>query len=493
MKRAAKCTLSVFLGIAMIFLLLPFSAHADEGKSLRPFRISLSIHGDTRTQRGLCWYTESKTDTRAEVLPSDGVVIKNVVCKEWEGYYLHKALITGLTAGTTYSYRVGDGTNWSDFGTFRTDDGDDEVNFITIADIQAGSYESFLKGAETLAAAFSTMPDSDFVANLGDFTNGSDNREWDFYSQALDGLNLGYSIAPVAGNHDGFGKWHWFENMFNVDTKESVQTLNGVNYSFDYGNAHFAVLNTNDVFSVSKQQMKWLENDMNGTEKDWKIVFMHKTPYTLGKDGKWPDALYLQDALVKVVDKCGVDLIMSGHDHMYLRTKTLTGSRPAEGGAAYVLCGTAGKNRYEIRSFLADSFLNTNLIEALTVQKKGYGNYWDGSDWNQTLDTNVGGCFVCVSISGGTLTLNAYILSDTLTDASGNRRITKIDTMTISKETGKNEATFDGDNTTSPLEYYLGVVPSFASLSAFTLVKWLPKFLAILPEIAYVYITEGIF
>ena len=60
---------------------------------------------------------------------------------------------------------------------------------------------------------------------------------------------------------------------------------------------------------------------MNGTDADWKIVCMHKSPYTLGKDGKWPDALYLQESLAKVLDKCGVDLVLSGHDHQYLRTK----------------------------------------------------------------------------------------------------------------------------------------------------------------------------
>ena len=37
---------------------------------------------------------------------------------------------------------------------------------------------------------------------------------------------------------------------------------------------------------------------------------MHKSPYTLGKDGKWPDALYLQRALTKVADDCGVDLVL---------------------------------------------------------------------------------------------------------------------------------------------------------------------------------------
>ena len=83
---------------------------------------------------------------------------------------------------------------------------------------------------------------------------------------------------PIAGNHDGFARRDWFNNMFCLDTSESVQTNNGVNYSFDYGNAHFAVVNTNDLLSVSLSQLKWLKNDLNSTDKDWKIICMHKSP-----------------------------------------------------------------------------------------------------------------------------------------------------------------------------------------------------------------------
>ena len=48
--------------------------------------------------------------------------------------------------------------------------------------------------------------------------------------------------------------------MFNLDTRESVQIKDGVNYSFDYGNAHIAVVNTNDLISVTIPQLKWLKN-----------------------------------------------------------------------------------------------------------------------------------------------------------------------------------------------------------------------------------------
>ena len=263
------------------------------------------------------------------------------------------------------------------------------------------------------------MPNADFIANLGDITNDSTNEEWDYYDEAMKAINLNTTLVPISGNHDGLGVWEWFNNMFNLDTSESVQNLNGVNYSFDYGNAHFAVLNTNDLLAVSFAQLQWLKNDMNSTDKDWKIVCMHKSPYSLGKDAKWPDALYLQSSLTKVLAQCDVDLVMSGHDHQYLRTKPLKNNKLDDDGATFVLAGTAGTKRYEVRSFLANHFLKTDFIAAMTIQKGGYGNYWNGENWDNTKQTNIGGCFNTISIDGGKLTYNAYILADEK-DANGN-------------------------------------------------------------------------
>lgn len=498
MKSFKKFT-ALFMSFVIVLTMLCVSAYASDGEQVSADikRISVSINGDTATQRGFCWYTPDLCDSIVKLYIDGDDVTSSVtcsvpVCSEWEGSYLHKVTVSDLEPGQTYNFKVGDGKRWSDIGTFTTDNGDDKVNFIAIADVQAGNLNNFMKGARALSAAFDYMPDYDFVTNLGDLTNDSNNEEWNYYDEAFAELNLNYSIAPIAGNHDGFGVWNWFNNMFNLDTSESVQTLNGVNYSFDYGNAHFAVLNTNDLVSVSHAQLNWLRNDMNSTDKDWKIVFMHKSPYSLGKDAKWPDALFLQKSVAAVCDEVGVDLVMSGHDHMYLRTKPLIDNAVADGGTTYVLSGTAGSKRYEVRSFLADKFLDTSFIDAMTVQKDGYANYWDGEDWDQSLDTNVGSCFNTISIDGGTLTLKSYIIADEK-DENGNDVITQIDTYTVSKETGKNEITFEGDNTTSSASYWLGVIPSFLSLATYTLTEWLPKFLGMLPKLIYVYATEGVF
>ncbi len=490
-----KKNLSVITAIILILgmLLCPVSAFAEGNDT--PFRISVSMNGDASTTRGFCWYTRENTDSLIEIEGGNAsqpeIVYDDVF--EWEGNYCHKALVTGLEPGTVYTYTVGSKDVRSEAGTFVTDNGDTSFTFIAIADVQASSAENFEKGADTLRAGLGMFPDAEFYINCGDFTNDSTNEEWDYYADSFDSINQTTTIAPVAGNHDGLGVWNWFNNLFNLDVSEAVQTLNGVNYSFDYGNAHIAVINTNDMLSTSLSQLDWLKKDMNSSDKDWKIVCMHKAPYTLGKDGKWPDALYLQESLAVVLDSCDVDLALCGHDHQYVRTKPLTNGKPAEDGVTYVLAGTAGSKRYEVREFMAGKFLDNDNIAALTIQRDGYGNYWDGENWENTKEENVGGCFNYVSIEGGTLTFNSYILSDELTDDNVDRLITNIDSFTLTKETGKGKATYTGDNTPSDVLYVLGAVPSFISLAIYTITNWLPRFLWIVPKMIVALINGASF
>lgn len=457
-----------------------------------PFRISVAVNGDTKSSKGITWYTKANTSSVVNIYDENGakvaVPVDYAEVFEFEGNYVHKATVTGLAAGKTYSYEVGNGTVFSPAGKFVTDNGDSKSEFLVIADIQASNLRNFQSAARVVETGFNTMPGAEFIITLGDFTNDSTNEEWDLYDEAMKAINLNTTIAPIAGNHDGLGVWDWFNNMFNLDTSESVQNLNGVNYSFDYGNAHFAVLNTNDLLSVSFAQLNWLRNDMNGTDKDWKIVCMHKSPYTLGKDGKWPDALYLKRALTAVVDECGVDLVMSGHDHQYLRTQPMKYNMVNENGTTYVLAGTAGTKRYGVRNFLEGYMMNTKHIAALTTQNDGH--YWNGENHDNSNDLYKGGIFNTIAIDGGKLSLNSYVVSDLKEDEEGNiinpdevPTVTLHDSFTLEKEVGQNEITFTGDNTTSEVEYYLGVVPSFFGLAGYTFLEWLPRVFVMLPEL----------
>ena len=50
--------------------------------------------------------------------------------------------------------------------------------------------------------------------------------------------------------------------------------------------------------------------------------------------------------------------------------------------------------------------MEKDFIDAMTIQKNGYGNYWDGQDWDQTNQAYIGGIFNTISVDGGKLTFN---------------------------------------------------------------------------------------
>ncbi len=486
MKKTFKKVTSIMLCLAML-LCIGISVSAAEDVKIS--RIHTTVYGDTATQKGISWYTNVETDTVIKVYAlgindvTDELTIKTE-CKEWEGNYMHKAYISGLEAGTAYTYKIGDGTTW-ETGAFTTDNGDDLVNFVVVSDVQASSLENFEVGQATINAAFNMMPFADFYAVLGDFTNDSTNEEWDYYAEVMDGINALHTIVPITGNHDS--NTNWFNNMFALDTTESVVTNNGVNYSFDYGNVHVAVVNTNDAIAISNAQLTWLENDMNSTDADWKIVFMHKAPYSLGKDIKWPDACYLQESLAAVCDRTNVDLVMSGHDHMYIRTKPLNDNKVVDqkDGTTYVLAGTAGSKRYEFRTFILNNYFSQDILEVAVNQKGGYGNYWDGETLDNADPNNIGGVFNTITVAGGALNLNSYVLGDETGE------LKQIDSFTIVKPQGENKITFTGDNVQAG--GIANTLASFMNLAKYTLGTWLPMFLKTLPDLLTTYIATGTF
>ena len=483
MKKSMFRVISIIMCFALLFG-GAVSVSATENAAIS--RVTCVVNGDTTSSRGFTWYTAEDVDCTIAIY-ADGVKVDATVayeCDEWEGNYMHKAYVSGLTAGTAYTYTITAGAD-SVEGSFATDNADDVVNFIVVGDVQASSLEAFEVGQKVVEKAYEIMPEAEFYATLGDYTNDSTNEEWDLYSQTFGGINTNTTHAPVTGNHDS--DKGWFNAMFALDTTESVQTNNGVNYSFDYGNVHVAVVNTNDVVAISNAQLNWLRNDMNSTDADWKVVLMHKSPYSLGKDIKWPDACYLQESLAAVCDETNVDLVMSGHDHMYIRTKPLNDNEVVaqEDGTTYILAGATGSKRYEFRKFILDNYFSQNILVKAVSQANG--EYFANGNLDNIDETNKGGIFNTISVNGGELKFASYVVNDETLE------IKLIDEFGISKAQGENKATFSGDNTISTAEQILDTVASFGSLAMYVFTKWVPMFLKTLPDLLKEYIATGTF
>ncbi len=395
-----KKIISITLAAVMLLTSLGLFTLAGSAADANIRRITAVMNGDAKSARGLGWTTDTDAKAIAKVVKASdftpeftGALVFNGTCEKFEGVYSNKVMVTGLEAGTAYNYIVGDGTNWSEVGTFETAaDGNDDFSFITIADVQASNDENFARAAKVVGAAIDKLPDYKFMVNLGDFVNDCTQEEWDFYAKNFDSINLGTTLVPVSGNHEGNMKWGWFQSVFNTRKIQNLTNKTGSYYSFDYGNVHAAVLNTNDMYPMSLNQINWLKNDMSKSDADWKVIFMHRALYSAGKNINKPDTLIMRNVLLPVIDELGIDIVMAGHDHMYFRTEQVKGDALVEDvatvtelyngeatefaynpdGTSFILPSTAGTKRYDVNDKAVEPILS---LAAKSVATKEYGVY----------------------------------------------------------------------------------------------------------------------
>ncbi len=461
MKNTVKRSFSAVLAVVMLFTCFLVSAAAEETTGYEVVRQHSTMYGNTATQRGFSWFTKNDCESVVQVVSEfdyiltgfDNALVFEAESKSFQDYYNHKAVATGLKKGTTYKYRVGSPEQnvWGEVSEFFTDNGDDQFSFITISDVQASNYDNFYKASLVMKAAMEKFPQAEFYTNCGDFVNDCTNEEWNTYAELFGFANNNLSIVPAAGNHEGniTSKLNvgWFNTTFNLEQPEGL--LNGANgtfYSFDYGNAHFCVLNTNDMYPMTEAQRNWIMNDLTASDAHWKIVMSHRAPYSAGKNINKPDTVLLRDFLIEIMDECDVDLVISGHDHMYMRTKQVKGDAPCEDtkyvtevyngvettfavnpeGTVYVLPSTAGTKRYAVNEDAMDPIFDCADTYYTTRSSKDE----EGNETNPT----AGGCFAGVKIDGDKLIYEAYVVSD-IDDENPNAKqtVTKIDEYAIKK------------------------------------------------------------
>jgi 3',5'-cyclic AMP phosphodiesterase CpdA len=133
------------------------------------------------------------------------------------------------------------------------------------------------------------------------------------------------SVMALAGNHEAKGDYA-LANYFITPNTPEQDTTAGVYYSFDYNNAHFAILDSNklgDDDGLSAEQIEWLKADMNASDADWKFVALHKAPYSNGSHYDDDDVVAIRAQLQSLMPELGIDIVFQGHDHVFMRTDVM--------------------------------------------------------------------------------------------------------------------------------------------------------------------------
>jgi predicted phosphodiesterase len=249
----------------------------------------------------------------------------------------HAVALTGLDPGSTYHYRVKNADDPSATGRFHTaPEGDDSrFAFAVVGDSGSGG-----KGQLAVAALLERLR-PDLILHTGDVVYpAGEERNYDrrFFAPYRNLIQT-VPIFPVLGNHD-VRKRNGAAFLDNFHPPLGSPGSTKRYYSFDWGGTHFVALDSElyygDTGSDPEEQRTFLERDLAATRKRWKVVFLHRSPYGSSRHGG--DGRVRED-LEPLLARRGVDVVFSGHDHVYERTVPIK-------GVTYVVSGGGGRRLY---------------------------------------------------------------------------------------------------------------------------------------------------
>ena len=266
--------------------------------------------------------------------------------------YEHRISVGDLTPGVQYRYRVfvcqvqddtnaykysfenpvawnptwGTGVHYARTCTVRTlDSKADSCRFSMVCDMHfdAAKYHTLMDN----------MPKgNDFIMLCGDIVSHSSSIDTvlKYTLEPIERLSCVYPLFYARGNHDGRGAdWYRLPEFFPTNTGEFY-------YTFRHGPVAFVVLDagedkpdsdieysgTASYDSYRQGELQWLKKAVNDAEfksAPFKVCIIHIP--TLSSDNSWYSQDWICRNFVPVLEKAGIDLMLSGHHHKYIFSK----------------------------------------------------------------------------------------------------------------------------------------------------------------------------
>lgn len=335
----------------------------------KPTHITLTWSDSPATTQTITWRAEAlETSGVIEFGPQRGTLSRvSATCHDLSTDSGKARLFTGMLSGlkpnTMYQYRVGNGVSWSKTCNFTTAPAKpDSFKFLVFGDSQSGIPERpiYEPWRTTLHNAYAANPEAKFFVNLGDLVEiGRMSSHWDAWFDAAEGVIDRIPAMPVQGNHETYltpdeelsDKPDAWIGQFSLPQNGPAGLKNQV-YSYDYGNVHFVVLDSQEEEEsprngdILRAQREWLESDLSRSKALWKIVMFHKTPYYVKKTRTNEE---IKRTFCPIFDKHHVDLVLNGHDHAVAHTYPIAHDtlmrRPSE-GTVYYMAGRSGNKSY---------------------------------------------------------------------------------------------------------------------------------------------------
>ena len=367
-----KRLLSLLLTVVMVLAMIPAAFAADTASG---FVIGPYLLAPKTTSMVAVWETSGSEPTTirfgtdANALGDAVTVERDPEAPAYGGVQtnIYRYKFSELTPGTRYYYEVALANGEVSRGTFRTlEENPTEIRYISITDTHK---------FDTKATFDAAVADYDpaFIIHGGDMVEGTGTQkeQYAFWFNSGEFIH-NYPVVYACGNHD----FSDYFDMYVIDTQtEEYGSAVAGNISFDYGNVHFDLMDSNpwalfqmnaetsggkmDAATADKieKSVQWLKDDLSkNQDKAFRILVMHhpiSDPYT-------------KMHIASVAEEGHVDMMLAGHTHSYARAVS---DQPTVGA------GTIYLTHQDSRAVSAKGSYMTHTIKdgVLTTQNMANG------------------------------------------------------------------------------------------------------------------------
>jgi len=309
------------------------------------------------------WSVEEKNANSTTWQKMATPVYTRVAVAGVDPHRIYHLTLAGLIPGSTFNYRIlKNGTIVFSSAAKAPKTGKQKYRFVAFGDIGAETPDQKLLAVR----AFKAKPDLVVVPGDIVYENGliSEYRSkfWHIYNadqETAQGAPLMCSVPFVAapGNHDTESRdldkfpdalayyMYWNQPLNGPDGLEGsawVPVLKGsdankkafmeaagnayprmTNFSFNYGNAHWLILDSNPYVDWTNKTIKeWVKNDLaSAKDATWRFVVFHHPGFSSSREHYEQQQMRL---LSPLFESGNVDVVFSGHVHNYQRSYPLT-------------------------------------------------------------------------------------------------------------------------------------------------------------------------
>lgn len=390
MQVFIKNSVCPFTILFLILVCIVNNATSRENEPVKfPDRIILNLQEDASSSIAVTWRTEKNISegfcelqelSNLPLNPYNSISFRaktTEVKYEYEGEKIieanqHSVVLTGLVAGKKYIYRVGSDGYWSEWLEFGMPGKDGKFSFVYFGDPQNNIKSQW---SSLVRKAYNVVPDCSFMLYGGDIINkaGRD-LEWEewFHSGSFIFATVPQVLTP--GNHDYDDLTidpHW--NFQFTQPKNGPATVRGTCFFTDYKNLKVISIDSateseleDENGIVLNSQKIWLDSVLTSNTKEWVVLTTH-LPFYSSKESR--DNPQLRKYFQPILEKHGVDLVLTGHDHSYGRG--VASDNPNIKPSIVYVVSVSGPKLYEVgdKKWMKKKGSQIQLFQEITIDK----------------------------------------------------------------------------------------------------------------------------